>query len=352
MTNDKGIFIKNIYYMLAYAYQVLRQSNYDDINKEAFENIEDLFAAILSKGIAQQLKQGLHKEYVSRQDSLPLLRGKLDIQNTIKNRINKRRVLSCEFDEFSENNIFNQILKTCADVLIRSDSVKPEHKASLRQVMQFFNGVDLVDPFCIHWSLLKFQSHNRSYPMLMNICRFVLEGLLLTTEKGRYRMAVFSDERMEDLYERFVFEYYRRHRPDLNPNRSEVAWNMDEGSQKGNLLPRMRPDVTLIKDGKTLIIDTKYYSNMTQSNRGSQSIHSGNLYQIFAYVKNADKERSGNVSGMLLYARTNEDVVPDEEYLMDGNSISAKTLDLNVDFNLITKQLDNIAENAFGPLLN
>lgn len=49
MTNDKGIFIKNIYYMLAYAFRVLRQKNYDNVAAEDFDNVQDLFAAILAK---------------------------------------------------------------------------------------------------------------------------------------------------------------------------------------------------------------------------------------------------------------------------------------------------------------
>ena len=59
MTNDKGILIQNIYYMLSYAFQILKQSNYDEVASEKFDNAQDLFAAILSKGIAQQLKQGI-----------------------------------------------------------------------------------------------------------------------------------------------------------------------------------------------------------------------------------------------------------------------------------------------------
>lgn len=38
MTNDKGILIKNIYYMLTYAFQILRQSNYDDTAKDYIAN--------------------------------------------------------------------------------------------------------------------------------------------------------------------------------------------------------------------------------------------------------------------------------------------------------------------------
>lgn len=63
MTIDKGIFIRNIYYMLTYAFQELKQNNYEEIAGEEFEEIHDLFAEILLRGISFQLKQGLHKEY-------------------------------------------------------------------------------------------------------------------------------------------------------------------------------------------------------------------------------------------------------------------------------------------------
>ena len=52
--------------MLSYAFQVLKQSNYDDVKSEKFDQAQDLFAAILSKGVAQQLKQGLYREYITK----------------------------------------------------------------------------------------------------------------------------------------------------------------------------------------------------------------------------------------------------------------------------------------------
>ena len=86
MIKDKSIYIKNIYYMLFYAFQILKQSNYDEVASEKFEKAQDLFAAILSKGIAQQLKQGLYREYVTKNETLTIMRGKLDMPNTIRNR--------------------------------------------------------------------------------------------------------------------------------------------------------------------------------------------------------------------------------------------------------------------------
>ena len=64
------IKIQNIYYMLAYAFQVLQEDSYKKIAVEDFEQAEDLLAAILAKGIANQIKRGLGREYISQTDSL------------------------------------------------------------------------------------------------------------------------------------------------------------------------------------------------------------------------------------------------------------------------------------------
>ena len=74
-----------------------------------------------------------------------------------------------------------------------------------------------------------------------------------------------------------------------------------------------------------------------------------NLASIFfTYVKNRDKGASGSVSGVLLYAKTDEEITPDNDYLMNGNRFSVKTLDLYVDFYKIAEQLNLLAFNYFS----
>ncbi len=154
MMNDKGIFIKNIYYMLAYAFQVLRQKNYEDVASEEFEEVQDLFAAILARGIAQQLKQGLYREYITRNEDLPMLRGKLNLQGTIRSQIQRKKLLSCELDELSVNNVFNRILKTTAQILMRDSNVKQKNKKALKKGLLFFGEVYGIEPAEIRWHFL------------------------------------------------------------------------------------------------------------------------------------------------------------------------------------------------------
>lgn len=78
MTKDKSILINNIYHMLSYAFQALNQETYEDVAVESFDEMYNLLAAILSKGIGLQLKQGLYREYISRQEELSVMRGKIN----------------------------------------------------------------------------------------------------------------------------------------------------------------------------------------------------------------------------------------------------------------------------------
>lgn len=354
MTNDKGIFIKNIYYMLSYAFQVLKQSNYESLAAEEFHMVQDLFAAILSKGVSKQLKQGLHREYIARHETLSVMRGKLNMSETIKNRIQRKQTLTCEFDELSENNIFNQILKTTMYYLTLDEKVKSKNKLALNKLLVFFNNVSLLKPKTIKWRQLNYHRNNKNYEMLLNICYFVIDGMLQTTEKGEYKMATFSDEHMARLYEKFILEYYRHHHKNLSEVKSaQVKWNLqgDNNESMIHFLPVMQTDVFLRFKEKVLILDAKYYGRTLQKRFDKYTLHSSNVYQIFTYVKNQDKFNTGNVAGMLVYAKTEEDITPDCIFNMGVNKIGAKTLDLNKDFKLIAAQLDAIVEQFFGNVM-
>ena len=350
MIKDKSIFIKNIYYMLSYAFTTLDQGDYEEIATEEFENIHNLFAAILSKGIGRQLKQGLCREYLNRKEDTVVARGKIDIPGTIQNKLARKRILTCEYDELSENNLLNQILKTTAMLLLQHTGVDTEYKNDLKKEMLFFSNVDTIDPSTVRWADIRFQRNNSTYRMLISLCQLILEGMLLTTDSGEYRLATFIDEqRMNRLYEKFILEYYIKECPQVTTTAPQIQWALDDGV--GTMLPVMQSDIMLAKGNTILIIDAKYYTHTTQVQYDVHTLHSGNLYQIFTYVKNKDAEFGNNphtVSGMLLYAATDEDIQPNNSYQMSGNKISVQTLDLNQDFTEIATQLDAIVDEHFS----
>lgn len=350
MIKDKSIFIKNIYYMLSYAFTTLNLGGYEDVAAEEFENIHNLFASILAKGIGRQLKQGLYREYINRKENVAVVRGKIDMPGTMQNFLTRKRVLTCEYDELSENNLLNQILKTTVMILLRHTRVNQEYKCDLKKEMLFFSNVDTIYPFTIRWSAIRFQRNNNTYRMLISLCQLVLEGMLQTTDSEEYKLASFIDEqRMNRLYEKFILEYYAKECPQVTATASQIPWSLDDGIE--TLLPVMQSDIMLTKGNRVLIVDAKYYTHTTQVQYNVHTLHSNNLYQIFTYVKNKDMalgDKTHTVSGLLLYAATDEAIQPDCSYQMSGNKISVKTLDLNRDFSEIAAQLNAIVEEHFS----
>ena len=156
-------------------------------------------------------------------------------------------------------------------------------------------------------------------------------------------MDFFDEQHMHRLYEKFILEYYKREHPELHASAAQIPWQLDD--ENNEMLPVMQSDIYLTKKDKVLIIDAKYYGHTTQMQYDKHTIHSANLYQIFTYVKNKEaelKDKPHTVSGMLFYAKTDEELFFQNEYLMSGNKIIVRTLDLSGEFKTIKKQLDEI----------
>lgn len=339
--------IQNIYHMLAYAFQVLREQGYKSIATEEFHNVAELCAAILCKGVSGQLKRGLGREYIEQTEALSTVRGRIEISESIRTQSIHKQQLVCTFDEFSVNSYLNRIIKTTMELLLRAD-ISKARKKELKKLLVFFGEVGSLDVHLIDWNI-RYNRSNQTYRMLISVCYLVVKGLLQTNLDGSTKLMDFLDEqRMHRLYEKFILEYYRKEFPELHASASQIPWALDDGIS--DMLPVMQSDIMLSKGNTVLIIDAKYYAHTTQTQYDVHTLHSGNLYQIFTYVKNKEAELGDTkhtVSGMLLYARTDEQVQPDQVYHMSGNRISVRTLDLNQDFSKVANQLNEIAHAHF-----
>jgi 5-methylcytosine-specific restriction enzyme subunit McrC len=385
--------IKNFYYMLSYSFGVLNQGGYAELGSEDFHNIYDLMSEILIKGIESQLKRGIYKEYIPFSEPLNVLRGKVIISDSIKLKTMSSNKLACSFDDFCSDNFLNQILKSTCFVLLKNKGVKDINRKKLKQLMMYFGEVKTLTIHSIAWSQVRYHKNNMTYKMLMNICFLVCEGLLVTEESGKYKFADYiKDKLMSSLYEKFVYEFFRKECPDLTvAYQQQINWQITEqdgiggkgipsvggidtagetrgegeknvsdagsefdgkvcdgdkdngdsgdGEYSGNidLLPKMNTDISLTKGNHRLIIDTKFYPDAMQKNYlgDKKTLISGNLYQIFAYVKNS--EFKGKVSGMLLYPTVEYDL--SERYRLGGNDVYIRTLDLSKEFVFIKEQL-------------
>ena len=122
-----------------------------------------------------------------------------------------------------------------------------------------------------------------------------------------------------------------------------INWPIDSKSAGiDEILPSMKTDIVLEHPGKgcRIVIDTKFNSVVTRGWYREETLRSGYIYQIYAYLRS--QEGSGdslsiNASGLLLHPSVGERV--DESVVIQGHEIRFATVDLGADSKEIRKQL-------------
>ena len=343
--SETSVLIGNVYVMMAYAFRSVHHREAALRGEIEFDHLHELLAHLIGSETSRQVRRGLHKQYVPHEEELTTVRGKIDVNRSMMRNATSRGRLVCLFDEFSEDTQHNRAVKSALNTLIQHGSVTQERKRFLKRLISHFAGVSDVPLRIVDWNSLSYQRTNSSYRALIQYCQFLAEGLLPSDEPGESLLTWATDDSLNDLFERFVREYFAVHYPQLNSRASNVVWSVDDGLELPSQLPAMRTDVTLTDRQRTLIIDTKFYSSPLQLGRwGKASLHSGNLYQLFTYVKNADTMQDGSVSGLLLYAKTTAQEHPDLDTRIQGNRIRATTLDLTLPWPEVRQTLDAIVD--------
>lgn len=339
--------VKNIYYMLCYTFYGDRLNEKDEasLGAEAFENIYNLFSLLLYMILKKQIKKGLHRDYNNIEEEIHTIKGKIKLNQTInRNSILSKKVV-CEFDEYNENCLMNQVFKTTIYFLIKYDKIGNDTKILLKKTMNYFHNVDLIEVRSIKWDRIKFNRNNCSFKYAIDICKLIITGLIVSDKNGNNNFKEFLDDtKVSGIYENFIKSYYRRHYPELNASSKKLYLTDD---QLVEFIPLMKTDITLEYNDKTLIIDAKFYNKILKSNyfdSKCKTISNDNLYQILAYVDNQDPYKVGNVYGMLLYAQTVDEPPISIVKSINKHKIMVKTLNLNEDWVCISKELNTIAE--------
>ena len=87
-----------------------------------------------------------------------------------------------------------------------------------------------VEPADIRWSSIRFTRNNQSYRMLLSVCQLVIDGMLLTDERGEMRLMTYiKPQYMERLYEKFILEYYRKECGLAQASSPQIKWALDDG---------------------------------------------------------------------------------------------------------------------------
>lgn len=340
--NKFNIPIKNIYLMLCYAFNMLDQLNIKKVDTQKFDNIYNLIARLFIQNINILIKKGLYNEYIEITDTLTNIKGKIDIDMSIKKHSFLKKELYCKFDELTPNTKFNQIIKYTINIMLKCNYINSESKILLKRIQKSFYSISELAPTKYICNRLIYNQNNYYYKPIINLCELMFNNIIATEKNGNLVFAEFiNDSELARLYERFVLNFYKYHlcKTRYTVSSPKIYWQVSSNNRDNIFLPEMRTDIVLVDNqkGVQFIIDTKFYNqSLNQYIYGNKkTLKSQNLYQIFSYIENSTYK--GTKIGVLLYSTVNENL--DLKFNIKNNLILIKTLDLATDWDKIENNL-------------
>lgn len=323
--------ITNIYYLLCYAWDVLEEKDaLADVDTLDSTDLIDLFARVLVNGTRRLLRRGLDRGYLPREDEILGVRGKLLVTQTLRHNLLRHGRTACAWDELEYDTLPNRILKTTLQRLHDAEELHSATRADVHDLLRWLAPVRGLELHAEQFRRVQLHRNNRIYAFLLHICEFVHEHWLPAEHDGARRFRDFLRDALPKLFQNFVFNFFQRELAGqwqvTNPH---ITWQLDESNEDARaLMPRMETDVCLRRDGRAIILDTKFYAEALKAGSyGTPKLSSANLYQIFTYLRQqSSKPGWEQAEGVLLYPRTTRDFAV--EFTTHGHRIRALTLDL------------------------
>ena len=333
------ISIKNLFYLLLYAWDRFDEGQMASIDAEPDTDLLNLLAKVLERGVDHLLRRGLDRGYLSTVDDIAGVRGKLDISGTVKANLLTRGRTKCFFDEFTHDIRHNQILKASLGQLLCTESLDAKVRECVRVAYMRLPAISEIKLSDRVFAGVQLHRNIRYYGFLMDVCRILFDQLIPKEEEGTYSFRdIARDEvAMRRLFEQFLYNFFRHEQQRFKVRRPRFPWAGAIASRP-QLIPQMHTDVTLIRAGNRLVIDAKYTPRVLQRHpRGNHTVRSDHLYQMFAYLRNIPRVAGETCDGMILYPLANDAV--DVEMKIPGHRIRIHTVDLNQHWRLLRREL-------------
>ena len=350
--NNRKVPIKNILYMFSYIWDKVEHNDFKNVdNNDDFE-ATNILSELFLNNIDTIKKTGLYKEYKENMEEIRGIKGKIDFKNSLNNMSFNNAKTFCIFDELVENNLINQIIKTTAYKLYKTNNLNKSYKKRLNNILLLLNNVDVINITEKTFDI-KFNRNNQYVHYLIMICKLINEMSMLSEEKGKYKFIniLDDDDKMQHIFELFINKFYQieLEREYKVKSQQIINWNVEVGEK--NILPVMKMDTVLNgkKIKRTIIIDTKYYRDYMRKNiysrENKKKLISENIYQINAYMNNINTENE--LVGILLYPMPyNQNEISEEYQIYITSNKKAKkailkiqTINLNTDWKQIKKEL-------------
>jgi 5-methylcytosine-specific restriction enzyme subunit McrC len=347
--------VRNLWLLMLYASDLFRTRGTGQIGLEdSPDDLPDLIGEILAHAVETRQRRHLSFGYRSRHAVINRVRGRIDVLTTERRQLLARGLVACRFDELTvdtpRNRFVRAALESISRIAKRKDVV---HRCrSLANGMKSM-GVSGDAPTRAEMSIDRFGRHDSDDRFMVAAARVAFDMALPTEDSGTNLLS--APDRQEAwvrrLFERAVGGFY-------DVVLSPLGWRVQCGGALGwqieqktagidKILPTMRTDIVLdhAPSRRRVVIDTKFTSIVTSGWYREETLRSGYVYQIYAYLRSQvgrGDSLADRASGLLLHPSVGDAV--DETVVIQGHSIRFATVDLTASASVIRSQLLRLSE--------
>lgn len=351
MQQIRGIRIENLFWMLAYAWNEVSAARAVSVSLDRTGAPLDPIVACFLTGSERLVRQGLHQNFIKKQDRLAAIRGRIVPTRTMRDGGGAMGRVWCEYDRVSIDILPNQVLRTALRRIDESPGIGIELRRRARALDRRFEGVAILDDAPRDFSIVNAGGQKRGYRFLLALAKVILTGLApVGYGVGGEFAEVDVESTVHSVFERFVRNYLDIHLDGYKVRRTRRTWSDVEArnEQAGSLLPNFETDVVITKPGRTIVIDTKFYARTLRENWGVERVREAHMYQLLGYLHNMN--RSGQwgdaIEGVLLYPLAQQAV--DARWIIHGYPVRVLTIDLSRTWDELGAQLLELGQVGAG----
>lgn len=246
------------------------------------ETFLEILVHLFCEKVSHAVQKGLPHEYVSYEENLRVIRGRLDLVRQFSiNSINPQR-LACKFDELSYDTALSQLVKFAITRLMKLSN-SDENQRKLRQIFSTYVEIKDVNYRLFDGSYISFDRSNQHWKSIVSFARLFLSDRYQDTRAGRDDgWSLLFD--MSRLYEKYIVAL--AHRSFLGTDFDILGQGTDLYClYKGDLGVRdVRPDIVVKRNEKTvLLIDTKWKVIQPHATGFIGNVPPHDIYQVMAY---------------------------------------------------------------------
>ncbi len=294
--------IKNLVYMLSYTKKLdIKITDYANLSKNTNPFLEVLIREY-AVSLFDCLKSMTPKNYVREEDNLNYLKGKLNFSKNIRYNCTNKTKFYCEYDEFSKNNILNQLFLFVSKCLYDLSS-NNNNKKILSFIINYYCDVDFVRIDKFKADKIRLNRNQELFKRPLNLAKLFIENSSIDLSKNKIEnIAIVWD--MNVLFEEYICEFIKKHKDKFGIEK--ICYQKgrrllrDEKTTYGNTFA----DAYIEYSNGRIILDTKYKTNNGEIN----SFSNFDVFQVMTYcdLHNAN-------TAILLYPYSGEEDLKKED---------------------------------------